>query len=291
MNVMQEVTRLTQNDCFKVFLGEKSGFNYSLHQHDDIEIKLILNARGARRIVGDHISDIEDSELVCVGPNVVHGWFTHNCKSHNIQEITIQFPKDLFDERYLNTNQLISIRNLFENSKRGVLFSRLTAHSMSTKIQALTKKTGFESMIGLLYILNELATSSNAKLLANAAFIAKTNSYYNRRLNRVFELMHQNFSKHITLAEVAALADMCEASFSRFIKSHTGYSFTDSLNDIRLGNVSRMLIDTTQTIAEVAFKCGFNNMAHFNRTFKSKKGVTPKEYRAAYALKAITLAV
>jgi AraC-like DNA-binding protein len=291
MKVVQEVTRLTQNDCFKVFLRERSGFNSPLHQHDDMEINLILNAPGARRIVGDHVSDIEDSELVCVGPNVVHGWFTHDCKSHSIKEITIQFPKDLFDERYLNTNQLISIRNLFENSKRGILFSKLTAYSMSKRIQALTKKTGFESIIELLSIIHELATSRNAKFLSNSAFTAKTHHYYNRRLDRVFGLMNQNFSKHITLAEVAGLADMSEASFSRFIKNHTGYSFTDSLNEIRLGHVSRMLIDTTQSISEIAFKCGFNNIAHFNRTFKSKKNFTPKEFRAAYALKAITLVV
>ncbi|MDP4227945.1 MAG: helix-turn-helix domain-containing protein, partial [Bacteroidota bacterium] len=49
-----------------------------------------------------------------------------------------------------------------------------------------------------------------------------------------------------------------------------------------LGHVSRMLVDTTQSIAEIAFKCGFNNMANFNRRFKNKMGCTPKEFREEY---------
>jgi AraC-like DNA-binding protein len=76
---------------------------------------------------------------------------------------------------------------------------------------------------------------------------------------------------------------MPEASFSRFIKKRTGKTFTDSLNDIRLGHATRMLINTTDTIAEVAFKCGFNNMSNFNRIFKRRKNTTPKSFRENYS--------
>jgi transcriptional regulator GlxA family with amidase domain len=43
-----------------------------------------------------------------------------------------------------------------------------------------------------------------------------------------------------------------------------------------------MLIDTTHSIGEIANKCGFNNMANFNRIFKQKKGCTPKEFKRNY---------
>ena len=78
------------------------------------------------------------------------------------------------------------------------------------------------------------------------------------------------------------VANMPEASFSRFIKKRTGYTYLDSLTEIRLGHVSRMLIETTHSIAEIAYKCGFNNIANFNRIFKNKKGCTPKDFRADY---------
>ena len=94
--------------------------------------------------------------------------------------------------------------------------------------------------------------------------------------------MNIHFAKKITLTEVSKLANMPEASFSRFIKIHTGQTFTESLTEIRLGHVSRMLIDTTHSVSEIAYKCGFNNMANFNRIFKTRKCLTPKEFKWSY---------
>ena len=81
---------------------------------------------------------------------------------------------------------------------------------------------------------------------------------------------------------VAARLDskrLLDVAFSRFFKARTGKTFVDTLNEIRLGHASRMLIDTTQSIGEVAYRCGFNNMSNFNRIFKKKKDCTPKEFR------------
>jgi AraC-like DNA-binding protein len=76
---------------------------------------------------------------------------------------------------------------------------------------------------------------------------------------------------------------MTETAFSRFFKNQTGMTFVDVLTEKRLGHVSRMLIESTLPIAEIADKCGYNNMANFNRIFKKKKGFTPKEFRELYS--------
>src|SRR6476660_2377506 len=121
-NLMREITPLTQNDCFTIFSRVKSDFNFPLHYHEEFELNFIENAKGAKRVVGDHMEDISDVELVLVGPNLQHGWFDHNMKSNEITEITIQFHKDLFDERFLRRNQLSYIRNMFEISLKGIMF-------------------------------------------------------------------------------------------------------------------------------------------------------------------------
>ena len=61
----------------------------------------------------------------------------------------------------------------------------------------------------------------------------------------------------MSLAEVSKIALMTDVAFSRFFKTRTGKTFVDTLNEIRLGHASRMLIETTQGITEVAYKCGF----------------------------------
>ena len=75
---------------------------------------------------------------------------------------------------------------------------------------------------------------------------------------------------------------MTESAFNRFFKLRTGMTFVDSLTEIRLGHASRLLIETTQSISEIAYDCGFNNISNFNRIFKKKKGCTPKELRESY---------
>jgi AraC-like DNA-binding protein len=281
--VIREITPLTQNDCFTIFSRKKSEFNFPLHSHEEMELNLILNAAGTKRIVGDHIDEIEDMEMVLVGSNLPHGWFTHKCKTGQIHEVTIQFHKELFSQGFLQKNQLIYIRKLFDGAKRGVLFPRETVQQIAPRLLALEKKTGFDSILELFSIFHDLSISRNIKMLSDSTFMPEKFTYNSRRLERVFAYMNHHFSKEITLKEVAKIANMPEASFSRFIKIHTGFTFTESLTDIRLGHVSRMLIDTTHSVAEIANKCGFNNMANFNRIFKLKKGCTPKEFKKNYS--------
>jgi AraC-like DNA-binding protein len=282
--ILREITPLTQSDCFTLFSRVKSAFDFPLHYHEEFELNFIQNARGARRVVGDHMEEIEDFELVLLGPNLQHAWFTHKCKSREIKEITIQFHKDLFDEKFLRRNQLSFLRAMFDKSLRGILFSPETTQQVASRITELNQKHGFDSVLELISILHDLSTSRNIRILSDSSFNNTEQLTYNsRRIDKTFEHMNKNFDKPITLGEIARLANMSEVSFSRFFKQRTGNTFIDSLTEIRLGHASRMLIDTTQSIAEVAYNCGFNNISNFNRIFKKKKGCTPKEFRESYS--------
>jgi AraC-like DNA-binding protein len=253
-----------------------------MHYHEEIELNLILNAKGAKRVVGDNIEEIDNEELVLVGSNLPHVWQTHKCTSKEIKEVTIQFHKELFDDKFLKRNQLSFIRNMLEKSGKGILFSKQTTQQLSARILALDQKQGFDSVLELMSILHDLSLSRNMRTLSGATFNHVELSYKSRRIGLVVDFMNQNFQKSISLSEVAKLANMTEPSFSRFFKTKTGISFIDSLLEIRLGNASRLLIDTTQSISEVAYSCGFNNISNFNRIFRKKKGCTPKEFREHY---------
>ena len=283
MDVMREITPLTQSDCFTLFSRIKKKFDFPLHYHDEYELNLILNAKGARRIVGDHIDVIDDLELVFVGPNQYHAWFTHECTTEKITEITIQFHKDLFDERLLNRNQLSLIKNMFENAQCGILFSQETIVNMADRILNLKKMSGFDSALELMSLLYDLSIAKNSKMLSDHGHLCKEYNYKNEKVEKVFEYLNKNFNKQIALTEMAKIVDMSEAAFARFIKKRTGMSFVNILNEIRVGHASKILIDSTDTISEIAYQCGFNNLSYFNRIFKDKKIIGPKEYRKTYA--------
>jgi AraC-like DNA-binding protein len=281
-DIMREITPLTQNDCFTIFSRVKKEFSFPLHYHDEFELNFIVNAGGAKRIVGDHIEVIEDAELVLIGPNLYHSWFTHQCKSEDIREITIQWHKDLLGEKFLCRNQLNFIRSMFERAHRGISFSKETIQGISPRIRSLNEKSGFDSVLELMSILHDLSISRNTRTLSNATFCNEQFSANSRRIEKAFQYMNGNFDRPVTLSEVAKLVNMTEVSFSRFIKKRTGNTFIDTLNEIRLGHASRKLIDTTHSISEISYNCGFNNISNFNRIFKKKKGCTPKEFRESF---------
>ena len=280
---MREIIPLTSADCFTIFTRVKSEFDFPMHSHEELELNFIMNAKGAKRVVGDHIGEIDDLELILVGSNLPHVWQTHKCKSKEIREITLQFHKDLFDEKFLRRNQLSFIRNMLEKSAKGIQFSRQTIQLITPRLTILSQKQGFDSVLELLSILHDLSISRNMHTLSDATFSNAELSYNSRRIERTIEYMNQSFQKPITLGEVSKLANMTDVSFSRFFKARTGITFMDSLLEMRLGHASRLLIDTTQSIAEVAYNCGFNNISNFNRLFKKKKGCTPKEFRENYS--------
>ncbi|MEO8711402.1 MAG: AraC family transcriptional regulator [Parafilimonas sp.] len=281
--LLREIIPLTTNDCFTIFSRTKEKFDFPLHNHEEFELNFIQNAKNAQRIIGDHIEAIDDYEMVLVGPNLQHGWFNHKCKSKEIKEITIQFHRDLFDDKFLCRNQMHFIKNMFEKSLRGVLFSRETIINIVPRLIVLTKKHGFDSVLELMSLLHDLSISRNIRILSDSSFSSMESfSYGSRRIEKVIEYINHNFSKNISLSEAAHIASMTDISFSRFFKTRTGRTFIDTVNEIRLGLASRMLIDTTNNITEIGYKCGFNNISNFNRIFKKKKGCTPKEFRDAY---------
>jgi AraC-like DNA-binding protein len=282
-SILREITPLTQSDCFTSFVRSKSEFDFPLHYHEEMELNLITNAKGAKRIIGDHVEEIGDYELVLVGPNLQHGWFGSGFRENQIKEITIQFHKDFFDEKFLQKNQLSFIRNLLRKSVRGILFSPQSTEHLTSRIFDLQKKHGFDSVLELMSILHDLSISRDYRVLSDSCFNdTELFSYNSRRIEKVMELIHAKFDKPITLSEAARLTNMTESAFSRFFKIRTGITYIDCLTEVRLGHASRMLIDTTKTIAEIAYSCGFNNISNFNRIFKKKKGCTPKELRGSY---------
>ncbi|MEP7269663.1 MAG: AraC family transcriptional regulator [Saprospiraceae bacterium] len=284
--IFREITPINQFDCFLVFERHKKDFDFPIHTHDEMELNFIFNGAGVLRVVGDHKEEIGDLELVLVGTRLPHCWLTHNYQytqeKGEMFEITIQFHKDLLDEKFLRRNQLIFIKSLLEKAGRGISFPKETIAQLEPRLRKLSKLSGFDSVLELFSILHDLSLTRGVQLLSNESFAEEKPSFVNRRVELVYDHIRSNYHKQITLSEISKMVGMTEVSFSRFFKKTTCKTFVESINDIRLGNASRMLMDSSYSISEIAFKCGFKNQSYFNRLFKEKKGETPKEFRERY---------
>ena len=284
--LFNEVSPLSEKDCFILIEREKSSFNFPIHIHPEFELNYIEHAKGAQRIVGDSIEEIEDEDLVLIAnPKLEHAWVDYHNTSTDIHEITIQFHSDLFSPVVLNKNQMISINRLFQHAQKGVAFTPETITKVRPLLKMLTcENDSFYSLTKLLIILHELSLDKEMRELATSQFASspRSNELNDDRLNKIVDYVNAHFSEVIRLSDVSELVNMSEASFCRFIKQHTSKSFVDFLTDIRIGAASRALIDSSLSIAEIGYDCGFTNLSNFNRVFKKKKGVTPHEFRDNY---------
>lgn len=280
-NTHREITPLNPEDSFLVFERTKSYFDFPVHFHPEFEINLIVGGSGCRRVIGDSIEEISDYELVLVGPNLEHGWETHNCTNGNIKEITVQFHNDLFDHSILSRRIFKPIKDLFDRSSHGILFSEATIKQLIPRLSSLSKIDSMDYFLELISILQDLANSRNQRMLST--YTSRNKEFENsHRIEKVYKFIQENFHRQVTLQEISGMMIMSQVTFNRFMKKRTGKTFVEYMNDTRISYAARWLIETDLSVGEIGFKCGFNNIANFNRVFKKSKGCTPTEFKSRF---------
>ncbi len=282
--VLNETTPLSEKDCFYIVERHKDAFNFPVHKHRDFEINFVEHGKGAQRVVGDNVEEIGEYDLVLIGgENLEHAWKQGRCVSKDIREITIQFTGDLFPETLLSKNQFASIRQMLDKAILGLSFPMETimeVYSILNGMAGMQEK--FYQYMQFLQLMYKLSVSDGAKVLASSSFAHSDKSEENDRIQTVKQYVKDHYMEDLTLTDLAGSVSMTPSAFSRFFKSRTGRTLSDYIIDVRLGNAARMLVDTSKSVSEVCYDCGFNNQSNFNRIFKSKRGVTPSDFRAMF---------
>ena len=103
------------------------------------------------------------------------------------------------------------------------------------------------------------------------------------RLNKVYKYVIDNIHTEISLDKAASIANLSKSAFCRYFKKRANKTFVQFLNEIRVGQACRMLINENHSIAEICYTCGFNNISYFIRQFKKITGFTPLAYRKKFA--------
>jgi AraC-like DNA-binding protein len=100
-----------------------------------------------------------------------------------------------------------------------------------------------------------------------------------RRIDRVTEWVARDLHRVLGVSEAARLARVSPAAFSRFFRRESGKPFSRYVNDVRCGEACVKLRQSRKPIPIVAAECGFTSISHFNRQFRQRLGLTPRQYR------------
>lgn len=245
------------------------------HHHPEYELTYKINVEG-KRIVGDSYEEFKAGDLVLIGPDLPHTWVTdRKIKNKNCDFVVIQFSASLFNS-FIGLNEFESIKRLLQNSKHGLHFKN--SKLFREKIMALPEKSGVEKINDLIWLLGQLSKQKGRKLASSDYDVSQAKNK-EQRINQVCTYLENNFSKPVSISEAASIINISPSAFCKFFKRATGKTFSDYLNDIRIGYACYQLIETDKQISTIARSAGFESVTYFNRVFTRKKNSTPREFR------------
>lgn len=276
MKIQFEDIRPDTDRSFRILLTPRLHNTFLWHYHPEYELVYIEGANGTRHI-GEHISRYEGSDLVFIGPNVPHLNFDYGVENDHYK-VVIQLKADFLGQQFFQAPEMSDVRQLFERGKEGISFSGKTKEEIGTRLKKLVGLSHFQQLMELLHIFQDLATSTEAqgvgaKPIANERYFSEQ-----QRLKQIYHFVEQHYRENIQMEQVLALANLSLAAFCRYFKRMTGMTFTDFLNQYRI-NQSKHLLLQHYNVSEACYESGFENLSHFNRTFKKLAGENPKDFR------------
>ena len=269
---------------FTAYQRIEPAFPFAWHYHPEWELTWIETGSGTR-IVGDHIEAYAPGDLVILPGGLPHTWSSEKparrARAH--RAVVVQFSPDHFPPALLARPEFSAIADLVARSARGLSFPpALSAHE-SPALTALGSARGLDAWCQLAALLDRLARSPDARPLASAGYTPSAGHGAQRR----FEHARAFIATHLTdealcLTQVARAVHLTPAAFSRFFQRMAGASFVDHVNTLRISLAARQLSESDRAVSEIAFACGFGNLANFNRRFREQKATTPRAFRSHY---------
>jgi AraC-like DNA-binding protein len=276
MKVEYEKISPDTGSSFRLIHWKSENDRYFWHYHPEYEIVFVRKGSGKLHI-GEHLKNYEEGELVFIGPDLPHTGFGYGVIGEH-EEIVVQLRKDFLGEDFMQKPELQHIRELFERAKLGLSFQGKTRKIAANKLQKMLTLSHFERLVELLNIFHTLATATEFSVLNTTDKRFDFNHKDEDRINKVYEYVEQNYQQNVDIQAVADLTNLTIPSFCRYFKKITHITYTDFVNEYRINQACRLLYEN-KPIADICFEVGFNNISHFNKTFKQLKGKSPREYK------------
>jgi len=265
-------------------IKREPSFGVFWHYHPEYQLTLVLRGQG-KRYVGDDVSRFRAGDLVLTGPNLPHMWCSARrpgSRARPHEAIIVQFPETIFGGQFLHLPEMAAVRRLLERSSLGIRFGDAVRSRISRRMVRMGRERGLARLTELLETLGILAQAPVERLLSSRGFAPPVRPADRDRIDRICRYAAENSAKPIALPQAAAAAHLSVPAFTRFFKKCTGKTFIEFLTELRVGSACLLLLESYQTITQVSFASGFNNVSNFNRCFLKLKGMTPRDFRGQF---------
>ncbi len=251
-------------------------FVYPWHQHPEMELTWVLAGSGLR-YVGDSIAPFHAGDFCLLGGNLPHTWLSPSDPTPPARSLVVQFDPTRWGSALLDLPEFVKIADLFARTARGLRFDPALAVRLRPKITRRASPLG--RFAALLEILEELAEQPDSTPLTLAPWPRHRSASADKRIRTVLTYLAKNAGGPIAQRDAARLVRLSPAAFSRFFRRAVGKTFCAYLTDLRLSDACRRLLESDDSVSEIAFATGFENLSTFNRAFRHSRSMSPREFR------------
>lgn len=300
MRPIYEHIELESSGSIKLRRFIQSQIDIPWHFHPEYEIVQFRNGAG-KMFIGESVSTFCDGDTVFIGGGVPHFFLKdvsvretsgNRPKDVNDKDIidifVIHFRKDLFGEQMFHAIEFSNIARILQKSVHGIKFPNGRHNEISQKLFDLENMSGIILYTEFLRVLDMMESNSGYQIINSvpdqANIVAGQDLQLPKRIEKVIQYLVNNYNKSIALQDAASLVNMNTTAFCRYFKTHTRKTFTQYLNELRIGYASKLLAAEHMSISEICYEVGYNNLSHFNHTFRHLQKMTPSEYRNSFKI-------
>ena len=255
-----------------------SGAGDQWHFHPEMELTLITAGAGIR-FVGDHIESFQSPDLVLIGTNLPHHW----SGLHNSSGYAIQFSVGKNDPLW-QLKQTQELGNFCKQASGGIHYEKTIARFLTKKFSLMEQCSPAKQLGLFIEILDSLCNceESERNSLSEKDFSISVAAQHLDGISDSILYLLDKFDQDVGLDDLLKTSHMSKSTFCRQFKRHTGKTYNQFLNELRIDNSCRLLAETVEPVTSIAYQSGFRNLSNFNRKFLNHCGITPKAYRAKF---------
>ncbi len=274
----------SDNHALLVQVDEMPYFYNQLHYHPEFQITAIAKGEGIF-YAGNSMSAFEEKDVFVVGTNVPHllkcSEVYYADRSPGVRGISLFFDELSFGKQFFEIKEMQGLQTLLRESNRIIKVGGALKAAIFEKIMATPTLQDEQLIIAFLEILS-LLRQAEKNYLNTEQYHLILNNHEGGRLNEVLEYTFQHFKQEIKIEQIAKIAFLSRSQFSYFFKLHTGKTYIQFVNELRIENACILLKNNRYTIEQICYEVGFQNVSNFSRHFKKIKGITPSKYRKSW---------
>lgn len=266
-----------QFDHVRIACGQQIG----THQQPTWELTYIIRGSGMRTI-GTEQTPFQRGELVLVRPQQLHGWKFEPPKGHKdaiVENISLSFDATLFHRLAAMFPEIKADLEKLSNAPSSICFGRETTRLVAAKLLEMEQQIQPLQLLTVGQILLLLVADHDRQQVGSQP----EKSLAQQKLEQIDIFLRCNFMRQATLADVALHVGMNRSSLCSFYKRQTGQTIFSALTSMRIGYACNLLRQTHMAISTVCYRCGFNDVPYFNRTFKRLTGMSPTAFQRSHA--------